>query len=44
MAKKVFGPTNFTPKDFKDKKKLGEVETKRKPGFINTAPSSKKKL
>lgn len=43
MAKKVFGQTNFNPKDFKDKIALGEVETKREPGKFETVPEETRK-
>lgn len=39
---KKFGSTNFNPKDFKDKKPLGEVP-KKKPGMIETASDETRK-
>lgn len=44
MAKKLFGQTgNFPLKDFKDKTALEKVETKRKPGIIETASEETRK-
>lgn len=43
MAKKVFGATNFQPKDF-NKKALGQVETKRKPMIETASEETRKKL
>lgn len=42
MAMKEFGSTDFKLKDFKPKKPLGEIPTKKKPGVIETASTDMK--